>query len=87
MADRTADVPSATRRCSGGLTLAKALRASKAASRKMKFQTPWYSCEPGLSTTSMRPRPGRGYSAEYGSWLILICWMADADTIRANVSF
>src|SRR5262249_56192628 len=47
--------PSATLRCSGGLTLAKALRASKAASRKMKFPTPWYSCEPGLSTTSLQP--------------------------------
>ena len=30
----------------------------------------------------MRPRPGREYSAEYGSALILICWMADALTPR-----
>ena len=35
-------------------------------------------CVPGLVRISMRPRPGREYSAEYGSWLMLICATADA---------
>jgi hypothetical protein len=34
----------------------------------------------------MRPRPGREYSAEYGSWLILICSTADALTFSALTS-
>src|ERR1043166_7209948 len=34
----------------------------------------------------MRPRPGRMNSAEYGSWLILICCTADADSVRALTS-
>ena len=34
----------------------------------------------------MRPRPGREYSAEYGSWLILICCTADALTLSALTS-
>ncbi len=34
----------------------------------------------------MRPRPGREYSAEYGSWLILICATAAALTLRALTS-
>ena len=34
----------------------------------------------------MRPRPGREYSAEYGSWLILICCTADALTFSALTS-
>ena len=78
--------PSKIRRCSGGLTAANALRASNDESLKMKFPVPWYSCDPGFNTTSMRPRPGREYSAEYGSWLILICWMADTETFRLLIS-
>ena len=34
----------------------------------------------------MRPRPGREYSAEYGSWLIRICCIADALTFSALTS-
>ena len=34
----------------------------------------------------MRPRPGREYSAEYGSWLIRICCTADALTFSAFTS-
>src|SRR6478672_2529521 len=34
----------------------------------------------------MRPRPGRAYSAEYGSWLILIWLTADALTRSALTS-
>ena len=34
----------------------------------------------------MRPRPGREKAAEYGSWLILICWIADVLTFRLLTS-
>ena len=33
----------------------------------------------------MRPRPGRE-AAEYGPWLILICWIADVLTFRLLTS-
>ena len=52
----------------------------------MAFTSPWYSCEPGFVRISIRPRPGREYSAEYGSWLILICWTAEALTFNAFTS-
>jgi hypothetical protein len=64
MGDRAAEKAFEARRCSSGFTVANALRALSAESRKMMFATPWYSCEPGFKTTSIRPRPGRGYSAE-----------------------
>mgnify|MGYP003693922353 CR=1 FL=1 len=45
-----------------------------------------YCCVPGLVRISTRPRPGREYSAEYGSWLIRICCIADALTLSALTS-
>ncbi len=42
-------------------------------------------CEPGFVMMSMRPRPGREYAAEYGSWLILICSIADGDKLASRV--
>ena len=86
MSHGPAKTPSKIRFCSGGFVGANALRASKCASRNTRFPSPWSSWPPGFVRISIRPRPGRAYSAEYGSWLILICWMADALTRRALTS-
>src|SRR6266566_5989092 len=69
---------SSLRRCCGGRSSAKAFRASSRKSRSPKSTDPWYFDEPVLVMISIRPRPGRAYSAEYGLLLILTSWISDA---------
>ena len=68
------------RRCSVALSAANGSRLLRCASRNVKLPAAWYAWLPAFVTISIRPRPGRAYSAEYGSWLIRIDSMAEADT-------
>src|SRR5437879_4335712 len=66
------------RRCSCGFVTANGSRALKRLSRKTKLKEPWYAEAPAFVTISIRPRPGRRNSGEYGFWLIFASGIADA---------